>query len=250
MAYITVQDMRDEGFSEAAYSTPLVTKRIALATSMLEKWTGQFFEPRALTLTLDGGAWGTANALLQLDLPICSITSLKLLFPDGTELDEIDPSLFKVYNRHLTEQLTNPDDRKNPRIEIVGSIYHPYLKLSAFPGGKMNIQIVGVFGYTDYDPTEDPENPGELLNPNGVTPAMIKHLMCMLTAHYLPKLNSTDDLEDRQKRSRLLSERTRDQSYTLQARNQGAVNLTQWTGNPEIDALIMEFQGPLVLGSA
>ena len=62
----------------------------------------------------------------------------------------------------------------------------------------------------------------------------------------LPLLGNADQREDAQRRYRLTSERTRDQSYTLEAlKLHGA-----FTGDPEIDNLLVAFVRPADVGAA
>jgi hypothetical protein len=62
----------------------------------------------------------------------------------------------------------------------------------------------------------------------------------------LPLLGSADQREDAQRRYRLTSERTRDQSYTLEAlKLHGA-----FTGDPEIDNILVAFVRPADVGAA
>jgi hypothetical protein len=62
----------------------------------------------------------------------------------------------------------------------------------------------------------------------------------------LPLLGHVDAREDAQRRFRITSERTRDQSYTLEAlRLHGA-----FTGDPEIDNILAAFSRPPDLGAA
>jgi hypothetical protein len=92
-----------------------------------------------------------------------------------------------------------------------------------------------VFGYTEPDGS-----------PAGRTPEMIRHATKLLVMRDLPLLASTDQREDAQRRFRLTSERTRDQSYTLEAlKLHGA-----FTGDPEIDNILVAFVRPPDLGAA
>ena len=62
----------------------------------------------------------------------------------------------------------------------------------------------------------------------------------------LPRLRDVDAREDAQKRYRLTQERTRDQGYTLEALRLHGV----FTGDPEIDNLLVLFKRPADLGAA
>jgi hypothetical protein len=62
----------------------------------------------------------------------------------------------------------------------------------------------------------------------------------------IPLLSEIDKREDAQRRYRLIQEKTRDQSYTLdKLQLHGAL-----TGDPEIDAILIQFKRPADLGAA
>lgn len=123
MAYCTVQEMRDEGITEAQADNARITMLIALATGYIELITRRWFEPRTLTLKLDGQGHDT----IWLPAPILEITAVKV---DGTAARDSD---LTVYDRLM------PDDRGNPKI-----VYS-----EGFHKGKQNVEISGSFGYTE-----------------------------------------------------------------------------------------------------
>lgn len=231
--YATVADLRAEGVSEAAASDARLASLIALAGGYIERVTGQFFEARALTLTLDG----TGGRVLPLGHPIVRIDAVLL---DSNPLSPgdlaVDPELFRVYNRHLTQGLLLPDDRDHPRLELVNEEdVHLGLGRLVWPRGQQNVEVRGVFGYTEPDGS-----------PTGRTPELIRRVTMLLVLRELPLLGDVDAREDAQRRFRLTSERTRDQSYTLEAlRLHGA-----FTGDPEIDNVLVAFMRPPDLGAA
>lgn len=101
--------------------------------------------------------------------------------------------------------------------------------------GYRNITVRGAFGYTEADGS-----------PAGRTPELIRHVTKLLVMRELPLLTKQDRREDAQRRWRLTSERTRDQSYTL-----AALRLSgEFTGDPEIDTLLAAFARPPDLGAA
>jgi len=104
-----------------------------------------------------------------------------------------------------------------------------------WPRGQQNVEARGVFGYTEPDGS-----------PTGRTPELIRRVTMLLVLRELPLLGDVDAREDAQRRFRLTSERTRDQSYTLEAlRLHGA-----FTGDPEIDNVLVAFMRPPDLGAA
>jgi hypothetical protein len=231
--YATVADLRAEGVTEAAASDARLAALIALAGAYIERMTGRFFEPRAQTLRLDG----TGGRVLPLGHPIVSVEAV---FVDSSPFSPgdlaVDPSAYRVYNRHLTEGLLLPDDRDNPRIELLGGDEpFPGVGRLGWPRGQQNIEVRGVFGYTEPDGS-----------PTGRTPELIRHVTKLLVLRELPRMTDLDRREDALRRWRITSERTRDQAYTLDAlRLYGA-----FTGDPEIDTILVTFVRPPDLGAA
>lgn len=231
--YATIADLRAEGVTEAAATNARIESLIALAGSYIERMTGRFFEPRPQTLRVDG----TGGRVLPLGHPIISVDAVLVDSSPFSPGDlPIDPGFYRVYNRHLTQGLLLPDDRDHPRIELVGGDEpFPGLGRLAWPRGQQNVEVRGVFGYTEPDGS-----------PTGRTPELIRHVTKLLVLRELPLLTDTDRREDAQRRWRLTSERTRDQAYTLDAlRLTGA-----FTGDPEIDNVLFAFVRPADFGAA
>lgn len=252
--YLTVQDMRDEGVP-ASVTDQWLLKRIGIASRFIEAATKRWFYPKAQTITVDG----KGGPKVLLGNPIIHITKVTFetapFYPSSLE---IEPDLLKVYNRHLTENLLDPDDRNNPKIEM----FHPSESLYQdssyrarwgrliFPEGVKNISIEGEFGYTDPDPDEVVA-PGEW--PRGKTPEMLLHCCKLLVMRELDKMAATSARFDTRNRNRLTSERTRDQAYTLGGgggSSMGAPSGSGFTGDPEIDSLLAYFTRPPSLGAA
>ena len=66
MSYCTVEELRAEGLDEEKYSNEALEKLIKLSCEYIDRITGQFFEPRELTIRLDGR--GGKNLVLPLFL--------------------------------------------------------------------------------------------------------------------------------------------------------------------------------------
>lgn len=157
MGYCSIADLRTEGVPDTGYGAKddaYLTALITRISRMIDLYTGRFFEPRSQTLSLDG----TGGRSLLIGDPIIEVTSITL----DTDV-ELDLNDVRIYNRHLTENLTNPDDRDSPKIELytydlrddllssVGSsILYELFFYSRWPEGTQNIEVVGYFGYTDY----------------------------------------------------------------------------------------------------
>jgi hypothetical protein len=231
--YATVADLRAEGVTEATASDARIESLIALAGSYIERMTGRFFESRAQTLRLDG----TGGRVQPLGQPIVSVEAV---FVDSSPFSPggapVDPISYRVYNRHLTEGLLLPDDRDNPRIELIGGDEpFPGVGRLGWPRGQQNIEVRGVFGYTDPDGS-----------PTGRTPELIRHVTKLLVLRELPRMTDLDRREDALRRWRITSERTRDQAYTLEALRLSG----EFTGDPEIDTILAALVRPPDLGAA
>lgn len=239
-AYVLVSEMREEGVP-STYTDDWLAKRIQLASRFVDASTRRFFYPKALTLRFDGR--GAAKLLLS--DPIIALDYVKFetspLYPD--DFSSVETNIIRVYNRHLSEGLLEPDDRNNPKIELfnpgfVRERQHALLTRLSFPLGQQNIEVKGVFGYTD------PDGP----NTQGKTPDLIKHVTKLIVIKELAKMSRTAARFDARARMRLTSERTRDQAYTLEPL--GALRGALFTGDPEIDNILAYFSRPPALGAA
>ena len=231
--YASVSDLRAEGVTDAQASDARIQQLVSLASRYVERVTGRFFEPRVQALRVDG----TGGRVLALGHPIIGIDAVAIDSNPFSPADlAVDPGLYRVYNRHLTQGLLLPDDRDHPRLELVhGEDGHLALGRLAWPRGQQNVEVRGVFGYTEPDGS-----------PTGRTPELVRHVTKLLVMRELPRLADADRREDAQRRWRLTSERTRDQGYSLEAlRLHGA-----FTGDPEIDNVLVAFVRPPDFGAA
>jgi hypothetical protein len=210
--YCLLQDLRDEGFSPEAVSDARLARAIALASHTIERITGRFFEPRRQRIEIDGR--GSSDLLI--DQPLIAIEQIEL--GGGGPV-----SGAAVYNRHITQGLMLPDDRQNPRIHL------------GFPCGARNVRVTGLFGYTEPDGS-----------PAGATPFLIREACKRLVVREMPLLADTGRREDARQRYRILQEKTREQSYTLDKLAHHGV----LTGDPDIDDMLALFMRPADLGAA
>lgn len=233
--YVLPSDMRDEGFTASIATDTQLLRRIALASRYIDRVTGRFFAPTYKTVQ----PRAIGSDFVDLGEPVIALASVSI----GGE--ELAGDTFRVSNRHLSENLTNPDDRVAPSIQlwsdVVASTIFPisvygYTSVGGawrFPFARDRIVTLrGLFGYTEYDGT-----------PTGRTPLLIQHAAKLIVARELPKIGSAER-DDAQKRHRLTSERTRDQSYTLADPRMG-----DFTGDAEIDDILSMFSMPLRIGS-
>lgn len=173
MGYATVAEIRAEGLTDATkYPDLLVQGAIDLSSQYIERATRQWFESRSLTVRMDG------NDSDRLFLPVPVISISELYINDRFEAANLLPAAdYVVYNGR-----SFPDDRKNPKVELVNqrrSIFQvPALQFGKriFMKGKRNQKMVGTFGYTEAD---------------GTTPLLIKRACKKMTLRFVEILASS-----------------------------------------------------------
>lgn len=246
--YLTVQDVRDEGFTATMVDDASVIRGIQRATAIIDRVTRQWFEPRVRSFRLDG----RQGQDLLLQMPIIAMTSLALVDYRG-ELDPIDSDDVWVYNRHLTQGLLNPDDRHNPRISwrdlLPAGIRSERRAERKWVKGRGNIYVSGVFGYTELSSLSTPAEtaPGSQIPVDyGDTPELIKMACLLLTIRQMyPR--ATGDGDAFMMRARVIEERTRDQSYQLGDASEED-NAFGMTGDIEVDKILSMFMAPMQVG--
>lgn len=232
--YCLVSDLREEGVASTVSDARLLLT-ILRAGQQIETWLGQYFEPRYVS---EYAFNGSGSSIALFDIPIIGIETLyfRAQYVYQASLT-IPPAVWKVYNRHLSG-MTNPDDRQSPKIELaVEFTDHTYPEYR-FPKGQQNVAVSGLFGYTDPDGS-----------PVGCVPWGIRRACQMLVLRDLAKLTSSTRGEALQ-RSRLLEERTRDQSYKLDKDPRLAANGAGFSGDVEIDQLLLAYGAPFGIGGA
>lgn len=228
------------GCDTSSVSDVALARVIRLASSMVERVTGRYFEPRYTSLRYGGNS----SRKLLLGHPIINISSVGIdtePTQSGDLVVELD--LIRIYNRHLADGLFDPDDRDNPKIEFVhsddlyGIRFVPFRGISlrslAWPIGVQNIHVRGFFGFTDADGS-----------PWGETPELIQHVTRLICAREVHKLG-TDEREDAQWRWRTTEQKTAEATIKMvDPRKWG-----EWFGDPEIDSILASFVRPPQLGS-
>jgi hypothetical protein len=139
--YVSLQDIRDEGFSE----DDLSSERAIFLSMGWQDWfehhTGLWFHPRELELLLDGNG----SRVMWLSVPIIELTEVYINddFTNALSTDE-----YTVYNRYFPE-----DDRKNPRVKLKRSTGDIFSGSSnqVFQTGDQNQKLVGTFGFVEED---------------------------------------------------------------------------------------------------
>jgi hypothetical protein len=210
--YATVADLRAEGVTVAMAADARLASLIEEAGSTIDRITGWFFEPRAQTLALDG----RGNPTIEPPVPPIRLDRLAV---GGTDLS------------------LSPDD-----LVVVGAPVNPGFeaprltlrRCRRFPHGRGNVTAEGLWGFTEPDGTVE-----------GRTPLEIRRACMLLVLRLLPAL-AGEAATDARNRWRILEERTRDQSYRLD----GVKDTGPFTGDPEIDGVLLRYRRPGGMGAA
>jgi len=234
--YCGVSCLRAEGYTDPPFTDARIDMLIALATRYIDKVTGRWFTPRTFDDSGRFRADGKDSRTLHLEVPIIRLDKLYIENQGlvSGDLTEIDLDAVRVYNRHVSG-MTQPDDRENPKLSFIQTramqIHAEGLFPAprVFPLGRLNVQIEGVFGYTDPDGS-----------PFGCTPLLIQQVCCRLVARdLLLDSDACEKLNVKQK-YRIISDK--EGSTTVKLQNlwlKGA-----FTGDPEIDNVLMAFKRP------
>lgn len=210
--YCTVADLRTEGVTEPQASDARLRALIEEASQTIDRLTGWWFEPRWRRLRVDGR--GTPS----IEPPAPPIRLDRVLVY-GYELSLLEEG-FYVRGAPVGPGFDAPLIRRTRGL---------------FPREPGSVELEGVFGYTEEDGTDF-----------GRTPLEIRRACILLVIRLLPRLGDINAVDDARNRWRLLSERTRDQSYTLAPpRREGEL-----TGDIAIDDILARYMRPAGLGAA
>lgn len=237
VSYVTLERMRAEGIA-ATILDARVVQAVKMASRRIDELTRNFFSPRRGTLTLDGSGLAT----MKLPVPIIALESVTAKYVGTLNSTDVATEIgIKVFNRHL-RGLSRPDDRKDPRIEVIprsltgypyGNSWSDVQALERrwrFPAGPQNVVIKGIFGYTDSNGS-----------PLGEVPDAIQWATVRLARRYLPKQANAAALWNLERSGMVTSETTRDQSYSIGEKMQRAAPLT---GDVELDDVLMRLRAP------
>lgn len=240
--YASVDDLRVEGVPPEV-SDALLQTRIRRASALIEKYTRNWFYPRQCVFHLDGSGSG----ILQIEHPIIAVTEVRVSYDNRLGLPTttvLDPTLYRVFNRHLTEHLLDPDDRANPKVQcLFGTTYgHPTRRIWVsdwFPKGVQNIQVSGLFGYTDPDDGVTLWTDG--VTPVGVTPETIRTACMMLVVRDLLPLADIEGRSEQGAAGAIRQLRTRDQQITYGSTTNVGATASGIAGNTELEAMLAPF---------
>ncbi|NUP12889.1 MAG: hypothetical protein HOW73_43170 [Polyangiaceae bacterium] len=233
--YGLLSEMRAEGITPTLASDARLGVLNDLASRFIDRVTGQWFEPREASYTFDG----SDSQELFFRVPIIAISSVQI---EGIEVPSSD---YVVYNRHLSQGLTQPDDRRNPKITRRHVFRYAFRsEPTRWPRGFQNLTVSGAFGFTDRGSPHCP-------NAHGIVPPGLRRLCMLLIKRDLAPLAS-EDHDATVSAGRILSESTRDQSVTFAALGSGSSGrgfAADITGDPEIDGLIALYRAPIALAA-
>lgn len=213
-------------------------KAIESVSRTVERLTGRFFFPRYMTIKhsvrpdstqvwLDEPVIGVGEIALE-------ITGLYITTPTDYQLDI---SMVRVFNRHL-DNLLSPDDRDNPKIQLVGSTPEGDLPTtSRFPEGAKNVLITGVFGYTDPDG-----------GPFGQVPSQLQEVILGLAWRQLQDPLGVDPML--QTPGRVKMAKTRDQQIQFDTKGASGSAGSSMTGDPRLDNILLTYCRPPHVGVA
>ena len=241
--YALVADVRQAlGCSKDKVTDLRLLRIIKLASAMVERITGRYFDARAQVHRYGGNS----ARILQVGQPIVGLTSVGIDTQPTQQGDlVVDLAMLRIYNRHLSQGMTLPDDRENPKLEFVhsddlyGIRFVPFRGISlrslAWPIGVQNVHVRGYFGFTEPDGS-----------PWGETPLLLQHAISLIAARELPKIGDRDEREDAQWRWRV----TADQAKEIRVEMADPRKWGEWFGDPEIDSILSSYIRPPELGSA
>ena len=143
-SYVTLEEARSAGVP-GTISDDVLMPVLVRWSEFIDAATKQWFEPRYLSLKLDG------NDSRTLFLPVPVIT-VERFYMNSNFTNPLDPKLISVYNRRDAAR----DDRRNPMIKLQGAglgVFDvPDFRLGMmFIKGEQNQQIDGTFGFVEED---------------------------------------------------------------------------------------------------
>jgi len=235
--YVSVQDVRDEGFEdEDEFPNDRIEAAITKASNLIDRVTRRFFEPRELTIKLDG----EGDDYQEFGHPLIALLELEI---DGTTIENSD---IVVYNRHLTQNLLEPDDRRWPKIEYKRDLTNNRSWFGIFTEGQQNIKVHGYFGYTELgpgDPVGETSEGSQVPLTYGDTPELIKQACLMLVMQYIYPLADGDG-EEYRRRLDVVRMKNRDQEIEYNKDTSEALFGGNLTGDASVDRLLATFVAP------
>ncbi len=106
-----------------------------------------------------------------------------------------------------------------------------------FPTGKQNIRVKGLWGYTDPDGS-----------PTGSVPFLVRKAIVRLAISKLGTITSESGVQGPV--GPIIEEKTRDQSVKYATPATSRADNAIFTGDPEVDNIILAYAAPPEMGSA
>ena len=153
--YASVADLRAEGVTAAEASDARLELLLVEASSLIDRVTGWFFEPRLLTLHLAG------RGAPSIELPVPPLRVDRLVL-GGAELS-LDPSELLIVGAPVQPGFDGPRFTRHGRV---------------FPRGHGNVVAEGLWGFTEDDGT-----------PTGRTPPAIRRATMLLVLRSMTPLS-------------------------------------------------------------
>jgi hypothetical protein len=203
--YCSPEDLRAEGFKEEQFPDDRLIALCEQATQYIDMVTERWFEPRDLTIRIDG------NGGTVLPLPHFLIEA------ESVKCDGVPVASYVLYNRS--------EDRDYPKL---------YNK-KGWTRGALNVEVNGTWGYVDF------ASDGTYSTPPMITRAAMK--LISLTGS--EALGDTEATAEASKRGRIAKEVTDGHSYELKdtsSSSGGAGSGTSFTGDQEIDQILDHFK--------
>lgn len=229
MSYATLADARAEGVTIGQADDTRLQRLLDDATELIDTITGWWFVARSATYSLDGS--GAPH--LHLPAPIVSLTSVTLGGVGGTVLTLTAGTGEVIVYGALTDPMS---ERRNPKLMRRGSESSRYpLK---WPRGSKNVVIVGSLGMTDSTGSAPPREIRE------VCLRLAIRSLSLLTNAGGQALRAAGDV---------VKETTDGHSYELAGAVAGAAGSWRrngWTGDPDIDTVLMRWRAPISGGVA
>ena len=238
-SYVSTRQCIADGVVGASYSLTTAQRFLDLGADQIEQWTGRHFEPRYLHVVREGQEHPT----LFLNEAIIALEDVYSIWQttSGTDTYKYEQYLYKVFNRHL-DGYTAEDDRYRPRLTLT-AVDGVVAKVTnfAWPSGNQNIQLRGVFGFTD----PMPDYAAGQVN-IGRTPNEIAYVNALLLSRFARSFDMGD--MGIHQPGRVKSART-DQQAIAFASNSGSSAFSTPSGDPIIDNILRKYRAPLVFAA-
>jgi len=221
--YCSVADLRAEGVTVALASDERLEELIDEATREIDGWTRWWFDVQARTLAIDGSGHGT----LILPAPVIRLDGVTISSDEGTTELDVDDIVIDG-----PAPVREPYSGPGPALRYTGELPDSWAT-ATFAAGVANVAVEGLFGRTEYDGTVQ-----------GRVPRSIRRA-CMLLA--MKRVIPLVEDDDSRRSHRIKTMKTTSQSVTFADVNPASA---PFSGDPEIDQILMRLAKPMAIGVA